>query len=243
MTEMQVDWDAVRADAAATLSRYIQFDTTNPPGNEMPAAEWLRDQLIGRGIMRDVTLHEPAAGRGLVLARIPGSEPLKPLLLNHHMDVVAADPAQWTHPPFSGAVADGFVWGRGTLDTKNLGVVTMLALGLLIKEGVRFRRPVIFLAVPDEETGGSVGMQLAGRAPPGGAGPGVGVGRGERRPQGDLRRADHVRRGGGRETDPTSQARRDRRPRPRLHAACQQRRRHARSRRWSASCATGGRCG
>ncbi len=159
MTASTNNWDAVAADAAATMSRYVQFDTTNPPGNEMPAAEWLADELVARGITRDVAIHEPAPGRGLVLARIPGSEPLRPLLINHHMDVVPADPAQWTHPPFSGAVADGFVWGRGTLDTKNLGVVFLLALETLIKEGVRFRRPIVFLAVPDEETGGVHGMR------------------------------------------------------------------------------------
>lgn len=151
--------EALGADAVATLSRYVQFDTTNPPGNEMLAAQWLRDQLTSRGITKDVTLHEPAPGRGLVLARIPGRESLKPLLINHHIDVVAADPAQWTHPPFGGDVADGFVWGRGTLDTKNLGVVFLLALESLIKEGVQFRRPIVFSAVPDEETGGSQGMK------------------------------------------------------------------------------------
>jgi acetylornithine deacetylase/succinyl-diaminopimelate desuccinylase-like protein len=72
---------------------------------------------------------------------------------------VAADPSQWTHPPFSGAIGEGFVWGRGTLDTKSLGVVFLLALESLIKEGVKFRRPIIFTAVPDEETGGSQGMR------------------------------------------------------------------------------------
>jgi acetylornithine deacetylase/succinyl-diaminopimelate desuccinylase-like protein len=154
-----MDVETLRTDAIATLSRYVQFDTTNPPGSEMPAAAWLRDQLISRDITKDVKIHEPYPGRGLVLAHIPGSEPLKPLLINHHMDVVAADPTQWTHPPFSGAVADGFVWGRGTLDTKNLGVVFLLALESLIKEGVTFRRPIIFSAVPDEETGGSQGMR------------------------------------------------------------------------------------
>ncbi|MBU0494050.1 MAG: M20/M25/M40 family metallo-hydrolase [Chloroflexi bacterium] len=154
-----VDWNQVRDDAAATLSRYIQFDTTNPPGRELPAAEWLGDQLTRRGITDDVTIYEPAPGRGLLVARIPGTEPLKPLLVNHHIDVVAADPTQWSYPPFSGAIAEGFVWGRGTLDTKNLGIVLMLALELLIKEGVRFRRPIVFLAVPDEETGGSEGMR------------------------------------------------------------------------------------
>jgi acetylornithine deacetylase/succinyl-diaminopimelate desuccinylase-like protein len=146
---------AIGADAMATMSRYVQFDTTNPPGNELPAAEWLRDQIVNRGITRDVTVYEPFPNRGLVVARIPGSEKLKPLMINHHIDVVAADPAQWTHPPFGGEMADGFVWGRGTLDTKGLGVMFLLALESLIKEGVRFRRPIVMTAVPDEEAGGS----------------------------------------------------------------------------------------
>ncbi len=150
-----VDNEALRQDAVATMSRYVQFDTTNPPGNEMPAAEWLRDQIIQRRITRAVTVHEPFPRRGLVIARIPGAEPLKPLMINHHMDVVAADPSQWTHPPFGGVIADGFVWGRGTLDTKGLGVIFMLALESLIKEGVQFRRPIVMTAVPDEEAGGS----------------------------------------------------------------------------------------
>ncbi len=158
MTSTQ-DWDTVGRDAMAALSRYIQFDTTNPPGNELAAGHWLAGQLRSRNITGDVTVHEPVAGRGLVLARIPGSEPLRPLLINHHMDVVAADPAAWTHPPFSGAIADGFVWGRGALDTKNLGIIFLLALESLIKGGARFRRPIVFLAVPDEETGGECGMR------------------------------------------------------------------------------------
>lgn len=153
------DWDAIGRDATATLSRYIQFDTTNPPGDELTAAHWLADQLRERTITNDVTVHEPTAGRGLVLARIPGSEPLRPLLINHHIDVVAADPAAWTHPPFSGAIADGYVWGRGTLDTKNLGIIFLLALESLVKAGAHFRRPIVFLAVPDEETGGKHGMR------------------------------------------------------------------------------------
>ncbi len=154
-----MDSESLRRDAVATMSRYVQFDTTNPPGNEMGAAQWLQGEITGRSITRDVRVFEPAPGRGLVVARVPGTAPLKPLLLNHHIDVVAADPSQWTHPPFSGAVADGFVWGRGTLDTKGLGVMFLVALDSLVKEGARFRRPVLFTAVPDEETGGSQGMR------------------------------------------------------------------------------------
>jgi acetylornithine deacetylase/succinyl-diaminopimelate desuccinylase-like protein len=148
----------IMEDAAATLSSYIKIDTTNLPGNEMPAALWLQDQLKGRSITQDIKIYEPLPGRGLLVARIPGTEKLKPLMLNHHMDVVAADPAQWTYPPFSGAVADGFVWGRGTIDTKGLGIIFLIALDQLLTEGARFRRPIVFTAVPDEELGGKNGM-------------------------------------------------------------------------------------
>lgn len=141
------DWTATREDAAATLSRYVQFDTTNPPGNEIEAARWLADQLKQREITNDVTVYEPAPGRGLVVGCIAGSEPLKPLVLNHHIDVVPADPARWCHAPFGGEVADGRVWGRGTLDTKNLGVMHLLALEHLIKQDITFRRPITFLAI------------------------------------------------------------------------------------------------
>ena len=152
-------WDAVREDAAATLSAYIRFDTTNPPGNEAPAAAWLRDELAQRGVTDDVTIYEPAPGRAVLVGRVAGDEDLDPLVLNHHMDVVPADPDQWSHDPFGGEIADGYVWGRGTLDTKGLGVMHLLALEKLIREGSSFRRPVIFLAVSDEETGGSQGMR------------------------------------------------------------------------------------
>lgn len=152
------DQESIGREAAAALSRYVQFDTTNPPGKEMAAACWLKEQIRDRGITSQVTLHEPAPSRGLLVAQISGEEDLRPLVLNHHIDVVPAEAQFWTHPPFSGAIADGHVWGRGTLDTKNLGIIFLLALELLVKEGARFRRPVVFTAVPDEETGGKEGM-------------------------------------------------------------------------------------
>ncbi|NLA40113.1 MAG: M20/M25/M40 family metallo-hydrolase [Smithella sp.] len=154
-----MDEKRIMEDAVQTMSRYVQFDTTNPPGNEMPAALWLRDQLTARHITSDIQVHEPIAGSGLVVARIAGSENLKPLMLNHHIDVVAADASRWSHPPFSGAVQDGFVWGRGTLDTKGLGVMFLLALESLLKEGAAFCRPIVWTAVPDEESGGDNGMR------------------------------------------------------------------------------------
>lgn len=144
-------------DALTFLSRYIQFDTSHR--NELAAAEWLAGQVRALGITDDVTLHEPGPGRGLVVARIAGREPLPPLLLNHHIDVVGADPTQWSHPPFAGELADGHVYGRGALDDKGMGVALLFALAELVRAGTVFRRGVIFTAVPDEETGGEWGTR------------------------------------------------------------------------------------
>jgi acetylornithine deacetylase/succinyl-diaminopimelate desuccinylase-like protein len=142
-------------DALAFLSRYIQFDTTQK--NEMAAAQWLAAQMRELGVTRDIVVHEPARGRGLVVARVAGSEPLRPLILNHHIDVVAAQPEQWTRPPFAGEIVDGVLYGRGALDDKGMGVAFLFALLELVQEGAAFRRPVIFTAVPDEETSGDEG--------------------------------------------------------------------------------------
>jgi acetylornithine deacetylase/succinyl-diaminopimelate desuccinylase-like protein len=142
-------------DALAFLSRYLQFDTSRE--NELAAAQWLAERIRDLGVTQDVTVHEPAPGRGLVVARIAGSEPLKPLLINHHIDVVAAQPEQWTHPPFGGELAGGYVYGRGALDDKGMGVALLFALAELAQDGVRLRRGVVFTAVPDEESSGEVG--------------------------------------------------------------------------------------
>ena len=143
-------------DALDLLSRYIQFDTSHH--NEMAAAEWLAGVVRERGITNDVRVLEPEPGRGLVIARIQGRDPaLKPLIVSHHIDVVAADPTQWTHAPFGGEIADGVVYGRGAFDDKGMGVAHLLALDALVREGARFRRGVVFTAVPDEETNGAQG--------------------------------------------------------------------------------------
>ena len=148
----------VGREATDLLSRYLRIDTTNPPGNERPAAEWLRDQLRDHGIP-DVSLYARDRNRPIVVARIPGDDNLKPLVLNHHLDVVPAVAEDWTHAPFDGVIAEGYVWGRGALDTKCLGIMHLLALARLIRENATFRRPIIMLAVPDEEAGGRDGME------------------------------------------------------------------------------------
>jgi acetylornithine deacetylase/succinyl-diaminopimelate desuccinylase-like protein len=148
------DWRAARDRAAELLSQLIRIDTVNPPGGETPAAERLSAALAARGIQSQVL--EAAPGRGNVIARLPATEPdgRGPILLLSHLDVVPADPEAWSFPPFSGAIRDGHVFGRGALDDKGQGVVFVEALSLLQESGLPRGRDLVFAATAGEEVDG-----------------------------------------------------------------------------------------
>jgi acetylornithine deacetylase/succinyl-diaminopimelate desuccinylase-like protein len=135
--------------AVELLTRYLQVDTTNPPGNEMRGALFLKDALEKEGIA--ATIDEFAPGRANLVAVLPGSGKKRPIVLMNHMDVVPADPARWSVPPFSGAVKDGRLYGRGAVDMKGEGIVQLVAFLRLKREKARLDRDVIFLATADEE--------------------------------------------------------------------------------------------
>ncbi len=136
-------------EAKGLLRNLIQIDTTNPPGNEAPAVELLRQTLEADGI--GCTVLEPAPKRSNLVARLCGDGSRDPLLLNSHLDVVPADPSRWTHPPFAGQEEDDCIWGRGAIDMKGFAVMAMTVLQLLKRNGVSLKRDVIFTAVADEE--------------------------------------------------------------------------------------------
>lgn len=158
------DWPALGDEAIATLVDYLRIDTTNPPGNERPAAEFLKRILDREGI--ETRLLESAPGRCVVWARLRGTERGKAVVLLNHLDVVLADARHWTVPPFAGIVKDGAVWGRGSLDMKGQGVVQLMAMLALKRSGLALKRDVIFLGTPDEETGGRLGVAWLLRAQP-----------------------------------------------------------------------------
>ena len=145
--------------AARLLSEYIQINTTNPPGNEAQTAEFYAQQLRQRGL--EPHIYPSAPGRANVVARLHGNGDGSkgPLLLLHHMDVVTADAADWSHDPFSGDIADGFVYGRGALDMKCFGIMHLIALDLLQEQDRPLERDIIFLAVADEEQDGEFGAR------------------------------------------------------------------------------------
>ena len=143
-------------DALAVLRDYIRIDTTNPPGGEGRAAQFLAERLERLGLEPQI-LEDPA-GRANVVARLRGAgDPSDALCLLHHMDVVPADADEWSVEPFAADVRDGYVWGRGALDTKSLGVMQLAAIEALVRGGVTPARDVLYVANADEEAGGSHG--------------------------------------------------------------------------------------
>ena len=155
-----LDYGKIAQEAAALLSKYIQIDTTNPPGNELSAARLLREKFLEDGI--PATVWEPQPGRGIVAARLHGrGHHTKALLLLSHIDVARANPHQWQVPPFSGQIKDGLVWGRGALAGKGQGVIELMAMLALKRSGVLLDRDIVFLATGDEEQGGQNGARWA----------------------------------------------------------------------------------
>jgi carboxypeptidase PM20D1 len=151
------------ARLAELLSGYVAIDTSNPPGLEAwprrgdtPAhVVYLLDHWVG-----PLGLEHRLLPGGSLAIFVPSDDRRRPVLLLSHADVVPVDPAdraRWTHPPFSGLVRDGIVWGRGTLDNKGSAVMYLEAVRLLLERGDRPSRRLVILVTADEEVGGSNG--------------------------------------------------------------------------------------
>ncbi|MCX4656294.1 M20/M25/M40 family metallo-hydrolase [Streptomyces microflavus] len=134
-------------------SGLIRIDTTNRGGGdcrERPAAEYVAERLAAAGI--EPTLLERTQGRTNVVARIPGTDPSADALLVHgHLDVVPAEPSDWSVHPFSGEVRDGVVWGRGAVDMKNMDAMVLAVVRGWAREGFRPRRDIVIAYTADEE--------------------------------------------------------------------------------------------
>ena len=151
------DWQATGAEAIRTIQEYVRINTSNPPGDVLKAVDFLTGILQREGI--PVKRYDSGPGRAIVLARLKGTGTAKPLLLLNHMDVVPTDASRWQHDPFAAQIADGKIWGRGAIDMKGLGVVQLMAFLSLKRQKVPLARDVILMAVPDEETGGTLGAK------------------------------------------------------------------------------------
>ena len=147
---------SLRDEVADLLCRLVRVDTTNPPGNETAAAELLREYLEASGVACELYARVPE--RASLVARIPGRGDGPTLLLLSHTDVVLADPAEWSVPPFAGEVREGEVWGRGALDMKGQVAANAVAIASLAREGFQPAGDLIFAATADEEVGDGFGL-------------------------------------------------------------------------------------
>jgi acetylornithine deacetylase/succinyl-diaminopimelate desuccinylase-like protein len=137
----------------------VHYDAsgTQRTGDELPAAELLRDWLAREGI--ESTVFTPGENRGSIVASL-GDQGARPrLLMMSHLDVVPVeDPSQWTHDPFGGEIAEGRLWGRGASDMKSTVAAEAMTLAILKRAGVRFKGELAFAACADEESGGAYGF-------------------------------------------------------------------------------------
>ena len=152
-----MDWDQILKEATHDLQQYIQIPTVNPPGNEIEGAKFFKKFFDSESI--PCQLFEPSPGRGSILATLKGDGTKRPILLVSHIDVVPAEKERWEFDPFSGIIKDGYLYGRGALDNKSMGIVERMALSILKRERIPLKRDILFLATADEETGGRWGVQ------------------------------------------------------------------------------------
>lgn len=156
-TRPSPDWQAVDEEVISHLQNLLRLDTRNPPGNEILVAHYLRDTLEKEGFT--CTIVGPSPERASLITRLRGDGSLPPLLLMSHTDVVAVEPEKWSYPPFGGEIADGYLYGRGALDMKNMVAMELMTMLLLKRLNVPLQRDVIFIAEADEETGGHAGAE------------------------------------------------------------------------------------
>ena len=155
---------AAEAEVVELASDLIRIDTTNTGDpdtvrGERVAAEYVAGRLAEVGY-ETTYVESGAAGRGNVFARLAGSDPSRGALLVHgHLDVVPADPAEWSVHPFSGVVQDGYLWGRGAVDMKDMDAMMLALARHFRRSGIVPKRDIIFAFLADEEAGGVLGAK------------------------------------------------------------------------------------
>ncbi|MDG1989893.1 MAG: M20/M25/M40 family metallo-hydrolase [Dehalococcoidia bacterium] len=152
-----MNWDLIREEASQLLSDYLKIDTSNPPGKELSACNWLSEILAQEQIEYKIINSDDS--RGNLIAGINNDLPsnTKVILLNH-IDVVPAIGEDWSFDPFSGLVKNSFVHGRGSLDMKGMAIIELMTL-ILLKRNNYFKRNIVFMATADEESGSEFGIE------------------------------------------------------------------------------------
>ena len=155
--QLGVNWDDVTAEITSVLRDYLQINTSNPPGNEQAAAEFLATLLEAEGYECEYV--EAGPGRVSMRSRLKGTGDERPLMLLNHTDVVPVQDEFWDVDPFAAVEQDGMLWGRGALDMKGMGTLELLVMLLFKRLNLTPNRDIVFLAVADEEAGSAYGME------------------------------------------------------------------------------------
>jgi len=145
----EVPWDKVANETLEHFQALIRTDTSNPPGNETRAAEYVKGVLEREGIPAKLLALDPK--RANLVARLRGNGSQRPILVMGHTDVVGVQREKWTFDPFAAVRKDGYIWGRGTLDDKDDVTAGLMLMLLLKRQGVKLDRDVIFLCEAGEE--------------------------------------------------------------------------------------------
>jgi acetylornithine deacetylase/succinyl-diaminopimelate desuccinylase-like protein len=161
-----VDWDALTRETQQVLADYLRINTTNPPGNELAGARFLKGILEREGFeVQIVDTAELGAGRANLYTRLRGNGSKKAIALVHHIDVVPAALASWSVDPFSAVVKDGYLWGRGAIDMKSEGIMHLMAMIAMKRSGFALNRDIVFIANADEELGSTGAVVFVERHP------------------------------------------------------------------------------
>lgn len=153
-----IDWNALEQETLRHFQALIRLDTSDPPGNELPAVEYLKGVLEAEGITPQIFSRNPR--RPNLVARLKGNGAKRPLLVMAHTDVVNVDPKKWRHGPFSAAREGGYIYGRGTVDDKDNVTAALMTMLLLKRTQVPLDRDVIFLAEAGEEGAVQYGIEF-----------------------------------------------------------------------------------
>ncbi|MFL6415954.1 MAG: M20/M25/M40 family metallo-hydrolase [Bryobacteraceae bacterium] len=159
----ETNWAQFQTETERYFTDLIRIDTSNPPGDETKAAKYIRDVLDHNGIPAQLVGADPS--RLSLIARLKGNSSKRPILIMGHTDVVPVQREKWSEDPFGAKSVEGYIWGRGTIDDKDLVVGGLMTMLLLKRSGVQLDRDVIYVAESGEEGGGGATGLTSGGEP------------------------------------------------------------------------------